>query len=141
MNLLLRLAAINGFLAVAIGAFGAHGLRNKVAPDLLEIYHTGADYHLAHALALLTLAAISFSPRFAAGTRGERFLRLSGILFAVGILIFSGSLYALALSGLRVLGAITPIGGVCFLSGWALLAFAVGNPAGSAGTQETSTDR
>jgi uncharacterized membrane protein YgdD (TMEM256/DUF423 family) len=118
----LRLGAINGFLAVALGAFGAHGLRGKIAPDLLEIYHTGAEYHLTHALALVLVAALLPTAIPPEGIpRRERFIRLSGYLFATGILIFSGSLYALALTGIRVLGAITPIGGVCFLSAWALL--------------------
>lgn len=125
-----RLGAINGFLAVALGAFGAHGLKGKITPDLLEIYHTGAEYHLTHALALI--AAAFLAERFGAlegeNSRSARLVRVSGILFAVGIVIFSGSLYALALSGVRWLGAITPLGGVCFLTGWALLALAASLP-------------
>jgi uncharacterized membrane protein YgdD (TMEM256/DUF423 family) len=127
-----RLGAINAFLAVALGAFGAHGLKSRLTADLLAIWKTGTDYHLAHALALLFVALL------ADRLPNPRLVRLSGTLFAVGILIFSGSLYALALSGVRVLGAITPLGGVCFLTGWALLVVAVSRkerePNGQTGT-------
>ncbi len=127
---LVRLGAINGFLAVAIGAFGAHGLKGKITPDLLEVYHTGAEYHLTHALALIAAAFLAerFGTLDGEDSRPARLARLSGILFAIGIVVFSGSLYALALSGVRWLGAITPLGGVCFLTGWALLALAASLP-------------
>jgi uncharacterized membrane protein YgdD (TMEM256/DUF423 family) len=127
---LVRLGAINGFLAVALGAFGAHGLKGKIAPDLLEVYGTGAEYHLTHALAIF--AAAFLAERFEAlegeNSRAARLARVSGILFAVGIVVFSGSLYTLALTGIRWLGAITPIGGACFLTGWAMLALAASLP-------------
>jgi uncharacterized membrane protein YgdD (TMEM256/DUF423 family) len=126
-RLLLALGAGNGFVAVALGAFGAHGLRGKIAPDLLEVYQTGAHYHLIHAVALLVVAALvgrwegvaDDSPSTAVAHA-----RRAGWLFASGILIFSGSLYLLALTGTRWLGAITPLGGVCFLSGWISLLLA-----------------
>lgn len=117
---LLALAAVNGFLAVALGAFGAHGLKSAPGMDeyRLGVWKTGTDYHLAHALALLFVALLA--DRLPAASQGRA--RLVGWLFAAGIVIFSGSLYALTLTGVRALGAITPLGGVSFLLGWALLA-------------------
>jgi len=106
-------AGVLGFSAVAVGAFGAHGLRDRLAPAMLEIYKTGALYHLTHALAA-TAVALS----------AER-LRRSGLivtLYALGVLVFSGSLYLLAITGVTQLGAVTPIGGLCLLAAWALLA-------------------
>jgi uncharacterized membrane protein YgdD (TMEM256/DUF423 family) len=103
-------------LAVAAGAFGAHGLRDRLAPDLLAIFETAARYQMYHALAMI-LAALCAATRLA-GPKS----RAAGVLFGVGIAIFSGSLYLLALSGVRFLGAITPFGGAAFLAGWALLA-------------------
>jgi uncharacterized membrane protein YgdD (TMEM256/DUF423 family) len=114
-----RLGAINAFLAVALGAFGAHGLRDRITPQLLETYQTGAHYHLIHAVALLFVGLLL--ERLSGDARAVRLVRLAGTLFAVGILLFSGSLYALAVTAIRPLGAITPFGGVCFLTGWALL--------------------
>ncbi len=109
-----RIAAIAGVTGVCLGAFGAHALRDRVTPDLLEIYRTGVLYHLVHAVALLALAA---------ATRAGlvRWPRLSAGLFAVGIVVFSGSLYLLAVTGVRVLGAITPLGGLAFIAGWTSL--------------------
>jgi uncharacterized membrane protein YgdD (TMEM256/DUF423 family) len=108
----LLMAAISGFLVVALGAFGAHGLKEKISSDLLAVYQTGVLYQMFHTLALLAVALLlTHSPQLGA-------LRWSGWLFAAGILIFSGSLYLLALTGVRWLGAITPIGGVAFLGGW-----------------------
>jgi uncharacterized membrane protein YgdD (TMEM256/DUF423 family) len=114
MNIL-RIAGILGFLGVALGAFGAHALRDRLSPAALQIWNTAVLYHLLHAVALLALGLYGR----ATGTD----LRAPSILFTVGILVFSGSLYALALSGIKPLGAITPIGGVCLLVGWALVAF------------------
>jgi uncharacterized membrane protein YgdD (TMEM256/DUF423 family) len=111
------LGAVFGFLAVALGAFGAHALRSRLAPSDLAIYETGVRYQMYHALALL-LVAWATSQWPAAGT-----LRAAGWLFVVGILLFSGSLYALALSGHRMLGAVTPLGGLAFLVAWVLLAW------------------
>lgn len=120
----LLISAISGFLAVALGAFGAHGLRDKLSADLLAVYHTGVQYHFYHTLALLVVAVLlalqSSSPALS-------LLKWSGNLFAIGIVIFSGSLYVLAISGVRWLGAITPIGGVAFLAGWICLALAAWN--------------
>jgi uncharacterized membrane protein YgdD (TMEM256/DUF423 family) len=118
-----RLGAINAFLAVALGAFGAHGLRDRLTPQLLETYQTGAHYHLIHAIALLFVGLLV--DRLTNDARAARLVRLAGTLFGAGILLFSGSLYALAITGIRPLGAITPFGGVCFLTGWALLVAAV----------------
>ena len=118
-----RAGAIAAFLGVALGAFGAHGLRERVTPDFLAVYQTGVQYHLFHALALV---ALGFGGGTLAGTspRAAKLARTCGLLWIVGILVFAGSLYLLALTGTRWLGAITPIGGVCFLSGWACLALA-----------------
>jgi uncharacterized membrane protein YgdD (TMEM256/DUF423 family) len=109
---LVAAGALLGFLAVAIGAFGAHAVRDHISADRMAIYQTGVQYHLAHALAILLVAQ----------TADRLNTRAVGWLWVAGIVIFSGSLYALALTGIRVLGAITPIGGICFLAGWALLA-------------------
>ena len=112
---LLRLGAIFGGVGVALGAFGAHGLRTVVTPDRLAVFETGVRYHLVHALAILAAA-------WAAHVAGDsRAPRIAGALFAAGVVLFSGSLYALALTGVTMLGAVTPIGGLAFLLGWALL--------------------
>jgi uncharacterized membrane protein YgdD (TMEM256/DUF423 family) len=109
-------AALSGFIAVALGAFGAHGLKQKLTADLLAVYQTGVQYHFYHTFALLAVGLLMLQVP-ASGA-----LRWSGILFIVGIVIFSGSLYVLSLTGVSWLGAITPIGGVAFLAGWLLLA-------------------
>jgi uncharacterized membrane protein YgdD (TMEM256/DUF423 family) len=119
--LALRLACLLGGLAVAIGAFGAHGLRGKVDASLLEIYETGVKYHFYHALALLAVAVAVPS------LWQSRLTPWACVAWVVGILIFSGSLYTLTLTGQRWLGAITPIGGVAFILGWALMAAAAGS--------------
>ena len=114
----LLLAALNGLLAVALGAFGAHGLRQKLSADMLAVYQTGVQYHFYHTLALLAVAVLMLC------VSHSSLLRWSGALFLVGIVIFSGSLYVLAVTGMRWLGAITPIGGVAFMAGWLLLMLA-----------------
>ena len=114
-RLWLPLGAVAGFLGVGLGAFGAHALRTRLTPDLLAVYHTGVEYQFYHAFALLAVG-------LCAQQRPSRTLDFAGLCFTAGILLFSGSLYALALSGLRMLGAITPLGGVMFLLGWASLA-------------------
>jgi uncharacterized membrane protein YgdD (TMEM256/DUF423 family) len=111
----IRIAALFGFLGVALGAFAAHGLKAKIAEPLLQTFQTGVLYHLLHALALL---ALSLYAR-ATGT----VITLPAVLFSAGIVLFSGSLYALALSGVHKLGAITPLGGLAFLAGWLSLLF------------------
>ncbi|MBP1930233.1 DUF423 domain-containing protein [Ammoniphilus resinae] len=117
-KIFLILGSINGFLAVGLGAFGAHGLKGKLPADLLEVYQTGVQYHMYHAIALVFTALLA--DRFSSSS----LVHTSGWAFLIGIILFSGSLYALSLSGIRVLGAITPIGGVAFLVGWILLAVA-----------------
>ena len=110
-----RAGALLAALAVALGAFGAHGLKGRVDPDMLAVWNTAAHYHLVHALALLATAW--------AGERWpSRLPGWAGRLFAVGILLFSGSLYAMVLTGQRFLGAITPFGGLAFLAAWIALA-------------------
>lgn len=111
------LGALSALLAVAAGAFGAHGLRLRLTPDMLDVFEVGARYQMYHALGLLAAAwAVDRWPGPAATT--------AGWLFAAGTALFSGSLYALSLTGVRWLGAITPIGGAAFLGGWACLAWA-----------------
>lgn len=109
--------SLSGFMAVAMGAFGAHGLSQKLSPESLGIFEVGARYQMYHALALLVvgLATVRWN-------RGE--LVVAGWCFIIGTVIFSGSLYVLSLSGVRWLGAITPIGGLAFLLGWLSLAWA-----------------
>ncbi len=111
-------AAVFGFLAVALGAFGAHGLKNRLSADMMAVYETAVQYHFYHSFALLAVALLlQLGVQHAA-------LRAAAWLFGLGIVVFSGSLYALALSGVKVLGAITPIGGLMFLIAWACLAVA-----------------
>ena len=112
---LVRLGAIAMAFGVALGAFGAHGLRDRLAPDLLAVYETGVRYHLVHALGLFVAAWL-------AGEDQTRSARLAGVLLVVGILLFSGSLYVLALTGVRAFGALTPIGGVARISAGVLIA-------------------
>jgi uncharacterized membrane protein YgdD (TMEM256/DUF423 family) len=113
----LVLGAASAFISVAAGAFGAHALRARLTPDLLTVFETGARYQMYHSLGLL---AIGLMAHF----RPSPLLNGAGWAMLAGILLFSGSLYALALSGVRVLGAITPFGGLGFLIGWVLLAAA-----------------
>ena len=106
------LCACNAFIAVSLGAFGAHVLKPQLTADNLEIFKTGAQYQMVHALGIGILAAIPESKYALACVR----------LFQIGIILFSFSLYTLSLTGVRWLGAITPLGGFCFLSSWAILA-------------------
>lgn len=117
MSVWLTIAAINGFLAVAAGAFAAHGLQGRLDLHAQQIFETGARYHMYHALAM-GLAA--FAIRGSAATAATA----AAAFFLVGIVLFSGSLYALALTDIRALAFITPIGGVAFLIGWIALAWA-----------------
>jgi len=111
------LGAVAAFLAVTLGAFGAHGLRGRLSPDMLAVFETGVRYHMYHALALILVGLMM--------SRWSGWLiQTAGWCFVAGILLFSGSLYALALSGVTILGAVTPLGGLAFLAGWACLAFA-----------------
>ena len=109
--------ALMGFVGVGLGAFGAHALKGRLSPDMLAVFETGVRYQMYHALALLATAALM--------SRSEgRAVLVAGWSFTAGILIFSGSLYALAFTGVTILGAVTPIGGVAFLIGWAALMIA-----------------
>ncbi|WP_281784199.1 DUF423 domain-containing protein [Sinimarinibacterium flocculans] len=111
----LALGAVYGFLGVALGAFGAHALKTRLSAELLAVWKTAVEYQMYHALALLGVGLLLRQ----LGTSAP--LQWAGAGFALGVLLFSGSLYALCLSGVRVLGAITPFGGMLLLAGWALL--------------------
>jgi len=118
VRLFLALGAVLAGLGVAIGAFGAHALRASATPEDLATFETGVRYHMYHALALLAVAWGH------ARLGGSTMVVAAGWSFVVGVLVFSGSLYVLVLTGQRWLGAVTPIGGLAFLVGWALLAWA-----------------
>lgn len=107
-------AALCG-LGVLLGAFGAHGLAGRIAPEMLSVFETGVRYHLVHGLALLGVA-------WAASRWPSGLIDAAGWLFVLGIVVFSGSLYVLSITGTRWLGAITPIGGLCLTVGWLVLA-------------------
>ncbi|KPY98581.1 DUF423 domain-containing protein [Pseudomonas syringae] len=113
----LMLAAFFGFTGVALGAFAAHGLKERLSAEYLAVFHTGVLYQLIHALALLGVAIL-------ATHIPGRLITWAGFSFAVGILLFSGSLYALTLTGFSKLGIITPFGGLAFLFGWSMLGLA-----------------
>ena len=120
----LFLSAISGFIAVGLGAFGAHGLKNRLTPELLAAYQTGVQYHFIHTLALLGLAVWMLS-----SAEFSRWAGWSANFMLIGILLFSGSLYAMAFMSMaggfpKWLGPITPLGGLCFMIGWGLLAVA-----------------
>lgn len=119
MNTLLLLGGIMMFLAVALGAFGAHALKEKLSDDKMKVYQTGIQYHLIHGIGLLLLGVL------AGQMNGSSQVILAGWFLFAGIILFSGSLYALSLSGIRKLGAITPLGGLAWLAGWAILIAAV----------------
>ncbi len=110
-------AAIAGFTAVACGAFGAHGLKSVLSADMMNVYQTGVMYHLVHAVVLLALALFLINNQ-------HNLLSVAAICMALGIVLFSGSLYALAITEIRWLGAITPIGGVIWLVGWGMILWA-----------------
>ena len=114
----LWLGAAGGFTAVALGAFGAHGLKGRLSPDMLAVFETGVRYHMYHALALVAVALV-------AGQMGvaTKWTSVAGWCFAAGVVFFSGSLYVLALSGMTILGAVAPIGGTAMILGWMMLAW------------------
>lgn len=116
-RLFFGLGAAFAFLGVAVGAFGSHGLRGTLTPADLATFETGVRYHLVHALGLMATA-------WAASRWPSAQVHAAGWLLAAGIVLFSGSLYALVLTGHRWMGAVTPLGGVCFLGAWGLLAWA-----------------
>lgn len=113
-RLLAALGGVSALMAVALGAFGAHALRARLTPDLLAVFETGARYQMYHALAILAAG-------FAYGRWATSQSLWAGWLFVAGTLVFSGSLYVLALTGVRWWGAVTPLGGLCFLLGWIAL--------------------
>jgi uncharacterized membrane protein YgdD (TMEM256/DUF423 family) len=115
-KIFITLASLSAMLAVAFGAFGAHALKGRLDDYAMGVFHTAVQYHFYHSLALLAVGILAVSqPQ-------TTLLKTSGWMFFIGILIFSGSLYLLSISGVRWLGAITPLGGVAFLAGWACLA-------------------
>lgn len=105
-------------LAVILGAFGAHALKSKLSPEMVNIYKTGVEYHFYHALGILLIGAVSLH-------MPSSLMNWAAILLLIGIVLFSGSLYLLAITGIKSLGAITPIGGVGFISGWIVFVIAV----------------
>ncbi|MDH1259896.1 MULTISPECIES: DUF423 domain-containing protein [Pseudomonas] len=113
----LMLAAFFGFTGVALGAFAAHGLKNRLTPEYLTIFHTGVTYQLVHALALFGVALLATQIQ-------GRLITWAGLSFTVGIVLFSGSLYLLTMTGISKLGIITPFGGLAFLIGWVCLGLA-----------------
>ncbi|GIU53432.1 MULTISPECIES: DUF423 domain-containing protein [Shewanella] len=115
---LLLLATLSGFLAVGLGAFGAHGLKNIAPPELVAIFKLGVDYHFYHTFAIIAVA-------FAGHWISSKLLNWAAGLFFVGILLFSGSLYVYAFTGAKWIGPITPMGGFCMLLGWLLFAVAI----------------
>jgi uncharacterized membrane protein YgdD (TMEM256/DUF423 family) len=118
-KLFVCLGAMAALLAVVIGAFGAHGLRSRLTPELLAVYHTGVEYHFYHALGIVLIGLLALHLPESAP------LRWAGWAMTIGIVLFAGSLYALALTGVRTFGAVAPIGGVAFILAWALMLWAV----------------
>ena len=111
--------AVLAFLGVALGAFGAHALKTRIDADLMAVYQTGVQYHLVHALGVLLIGVlVQVLPP-------SKWLPIAGWAMTAGVIVFSGSLYALSLTGIRVLGAVTPLGGVALLAAWALLALGI----------------
>lgn len=117
LRVFLMLAAFFGFTGVALGAFAAHGLKGRLSEQYLAIFHTGVTYQLVHALALIGVALLATHLQ-------SRLVTWAGIYFALGIVLFSGSLYVLTMTGISKLGMITPIGGLGFLAGWLCLGLA-----------------
>ena len=105
-------------LGVLLGAFGAHALKNILSPEVLAVYKTGVEYQFYHALGLLLIGLIGFQVK-------SKYIHRSGLFITIGIILFSGSLYVLSISGIKVIGAITPIGGLSFVAGWIFLAIAI----------------
>ena len=114
----IALGSINAALAVILGAFGAHALKARLSPEMLSVYHTASQYQFYHALGMLLVAAL------ASQLNNSGALRLSGFLMLAGVVLFSGSLYLLAVTGVTWLGAITPLGGLAFIAAWVVLAYA-----------------
>lgn len=119
MKLFVALGSLSAFVGVALGAFGAHGLKTKVAQDMLKVWETAVLYHLVHALGLIFVGVLCFILPDVSS------VRTAGWFLLGGTFLFSGSLYLLVLTGSKPLGIITPLGGVAFLAGWLMLAVAV----------------
>ena len=120
-KIFLLLGSLNMALAVMLGAFGAHGLKNRLTAEMLQIFQTGVEYHFYHALGLLAVGLLALH------IPGSGYLRWSGWIMLAGLFLFSGSLYLLSLSGIGWLGAVTPLGGLSFIAAWILLFIAVLN--------------
>ncbi|MDT0634594.1 DUF423 domain-containing protein [Spectribacter hydrogenoxidans] len=110
--------SVYGLLGVLLGAFGAHAMQDRLSPEMLRVWETAVQYQFWHALALLAVGLL-------AARLAGAWLNAAGVTFALGVLVFSGSLYALALTGVRLLGAVTPFGGLLLIAGWLCLAVAV----------------
>jgi uncharacterized membrane protein YgdD (TMEM256/DUF423 family) len=123
VKVFLAIAALLAGLSVALGAFASHGLKDKLTERALEIFETATRYQMYHALAL-ALVAVLLMQSESIGVTAQPWLNAAGYAFIAGIIMFSGSLYALSFSGVKVLGAITPMGGVAFMAGWGCLAIA-----------------
>ena len=120
----ITLAAASGFIAVVLGAFGAHGLKKVLSAEMLAVYQTAVQYHFVHTLALLAVGMLML------GWQKTMALQVSAVAFAVGIVLFSGSLYLLAITQIKIFGPITPMGGIAFMIGWmSLLVATVKSPA------------
>ena len=119
MNKFLAIGSVSGFISVALGAFGAHALKERLDPHMLDVFKTGVQYQFYHTFAIIAVAILLkyFSD--------NSLLNYAGYLFLIGIILFSGSLYAMALTDVTKLGIVTPFGGLCFLAGWALLFLSV----------------
>jgi uncharacterized membrane protein YgdD (TMEM256/DUF423 family) len=115
MKVFIIWGSINAFLSVALGAFGAHWLQTRLTVDMLEIFRTGIRYHMMHALGLILIGILGF------WMQKPALLQWAGWLILAGIVLFSGTLYMLSISGIRWFGAVTPFGGICFLAGWILV--------------------
>ena len=119
MNKFLAIGSVSGFISVALGAFGAHALKERLDPHMLDVFKTGVQYQFYHTFAIIAVAILLkyFSD--------NSLLNYAGYLFLIGIILFSGSLYTMALTDITKLGIVTPFGGLCFLAGWALLFLSV----------------
>ncbi len=118
MKIFVMLGSLSAFVGVALGAFGAHGLKTRVSPEMLTVWQTGVQYHLVHALGLVLIGILcQLMPE-------TSLVRNAGWMILIGTVLFSGSLYVMVLSNIRALGMITPLGGVAFLIGWLLIAVA-----------------
>jgi len=113
-NLIIAFGAINAFLAVGAGAFGAHGLKNILTPEYLAVFKTAADYQLLHGIGLILIGILCKD-------NANQYIYTSAILMFIGVVLFSGSLYILTLTGTKWLGMITPLGGLCLLAAWLTL--------------------